>query len=203
MGHIRENNSASGDFVTGEARVGRDDGCEKSGHPPNAGLNTSDGRNGDSRCHSLVIHQNRWGANSTTTSSAPSRQHPSAAAADRITMGGAEMRMKIKMEGTAAPARSFEGIRRSKRVAARPSSYDNIDLGDCSRSIRSRSCANSITDGRNTKRLHRTAQMQPILDVTAGDDVMPDYDGTSVKLHLNVSSPSRHVSAVSSRLRKG
>ncbi|CAM9629231.1 unnamed protein product [Sphacelaria rigidula] len=135
-------------------------------------------------------------------SPAPSRQPPGPAAADMITLGGAEMRMKIKMEDTVAPARDFEGIPRSKRVIAGSGSYDSMGLGGSSRTTRSRSGVDSITNGRNTKRLRRTAQVQPVHDVAAGDNVMSKDDGTDVKLELNVSSTSRHVSAASSRLRK-
>ncbi|CAM9514310.1 unnamed protein product, partial [Sphacelaria rigidula] len=119
MTHIRKKCPASDDFITIETGVGMGDGCEQSDHSPNAGPNMNDdGRTSDFRCNPRVIRDRRRGAHFTTTSPAPPRQPPSAAAADRATIGGAEMRKKIKMEDAVAPARSFEWIHRSIRVAA-------------------------------------------------------------------------------------
>ncbi|CAM9286131.1 unnamed protein product, partial [Sphacelaria rigidula] len=97
-GHIREKSSASDGLVVGETGVGIDDGGRNIGDPPNGGPNTEDGgRDAESRASSRVIRVRRRGANSTTELPSPSRQPPGAVAADRVTLGGSEMRMKIKM----------------------------------------------------------------------------------------------------------
>lgn len=103
------------------------------------------------------------------------------AAADRISLGGAESRLKMEIEATAAPARSIpDGTRTSGPLVAEPSSG----------TTRNRSCDIVITGGRSTKRPRRTPQVEPLFDVAARDRMF-EKEGADVELKLDVFSPSR------------
>ncbi|CAM9296296.1 unnamed protein product [Sphacelaria rigidula] len=201
-GRVREGIYLNDDSAVGETGVAIHRRGGKSNHSSGRGFNTHDrGRNVDSRRSSRAIHVGRRGANSATISPATWRQSPGVAAADGVPFDGAETHMKTKVETTVAPARGFEGMRTSKLVTARSSNCDGMSRGGSSNITRNASCDGIITNGRGTKRLRRTAQVEPVVDAETEDSMMSEKKGNDMKFESDVCVPCLHVSAALSRPR--
>lgn len=102
---------------------------------------------------------------------------------------------------TIAPACLVDGMRTdSDATAARSGSGDSMGVVGSS-STRKRSCS-SITSGRSTKRLRGVVHVGSFRDVAAETNVMSEEEGANLKLEVNMTAPSRYVSAASSRPRE-
>lgn len=111
--------------------------------------------------------------------------------------------MKMEMAMTVEPARVSKGVRSSDELfAARPNRCDSMDDGSSGGTAMKTSYGSSITSGRNTERLRRTGQVEPLFDMAAGGSVMSDEDGADVKLELGVSAFSGQVPASLSRTKE-
>ncbi|CAM9864214.1 unnamed protein product [Sphacelaria rigidula] len=184
--HVQGKNHPNDNSVVGESGVNVDERGGRHTHPSDAGPNANDGcRSANVCCGSRAMRSRRRVASPMTTLPVASRQPPGAAPADEISSDGAQTRMKTNIEMTAASPRDFDGKRTSgELVTAPPSSRHSMsDGGSIGTTIRG-SCHSGIARGKSTKRLRRTVQVEPVLDVAAGNDETSEEEGGDVKLEL-------------------
>ena len=106
----------------------------------------------------------------------------------------------MEMETTLAPVVASAGVRTSCKPAAQSSTCDGKGKGGSS-GTRKQSCGGSIASGSDTKRPRTIRQVEPVFDVTAGDDWMSGEEEVDMKLELDVCAPSGYVSSALSYLR--
>ncbi|CAM9360534.1 unnamed protein product [Sphacelaria rigidula] len=193
-GYVQEKYHPTDGLTVGGNRFGIDGRGEGRSYSSDAGPNVNDGdRDVNVRLSSRATRARRRGGNVTPTPPAALGQRPDAAAGD-----WAETRMKMETKAIVEPALVPKVVEsRGELNTAKLSSCGSNDSGG-SRSTMKRSCGSSITIGRNTKRLRRAAQVQPVFDVATGGDVASGEDGADVKLELGVSALCGHVPASSS-----
>ena len=95
----------------------------------------------------------------------------------------------MEMETTLAPVVVSAGVRASCRMAAQFRTCDGKGKSGSSGTGK-HSYGGSIASGRDTKRPRRIRQVEPVFDVTAGDDGRSGKEEVDVKLDLDVSAPS-------------
>lgn len=198
LGHDQEEKYVNEDVVEEKTRGSVNEDVGILNHPSRT--MSCAGLTADSRHTSRAVRASRRGAKSTTNPPAACRRPTSAAAADEVILSGKEKCMKVEMEASLAPALVPESVGTGSKLAAAQSISCERRGKSGPRSTRMGSYGSGITGGRNSKRLRRTVQVEAVCDVAAGDDVVPEEEGTDIKLELGVSSPSSRVPSSMSHL---
>ncbi|CAM9931920.1 unnamed protein product [Sphacelaria rigidula] len=195
-GHVHENKHLRDDLAVGKTAVGIDRRGERRSYISNAGPNANDCcRDTNDSLSSRAIRSRRRLENLRAP---PTALGPPSDAApiDSVPSDRAEARMKLELETTIALACVSKGVTSSGQLfTAQPSSCGSMGNGDSRGAAMKVSYGSGIATGRNTKRLRWTAQVEPVFDVAAEDDLMVDEDRAGVKLELGVSASSGYVSS--------